>query len=307
MEHITFLSHDGKTTIHAVVWLPEGKPRGIVQIIHGMAEYGERYAPFAEYLAKHGFIVGADDHLGHGKSVTDKSKLGYFSKNGVDDVLYDLRVFSLKLREHDADVPFFLLGHSMGSFFCRAFISMYGADYAGAVIMGSGFQPAIVTGSGILVAKTVALFKGAEHRSKLVNNLAFGSYNKKFKPLRTEYDWLSKNPENVDNYIADELCGVPFTCNGFITLFGIVKRACKKSTFKATPLTLPLYLVAGSDDPVGSYGKGVEKVYKKYLKAGVLNTEMTLYRDCRHEILNDDCAVQVYEDILEFLNNHIGN
>ncbi len=302
MESVTFLSHDGKTTIHAAVWLPKGKPRGIVQIIHGMAEYGERYAPFAKYLAENGFIVGADDHLGHGQSVTDKSKLGYFSKNGVEDVLCDLREFSLKLRGYDRDVPFFLLGHSMGSFFCRAFISLYGSEYSGAVIMGSGYQGSLVTGAGLCVAKTVALFKGDGYRSKFVNNLAFGTYNNRFKPVRTEYDWLSKNTANVDNYIADELCGVPFTCNGFITLFGIVRRACKGKTFAATPQNLPIFLVAGSDDPVGSYGKGVEKVYNKYLKTGVKDVSMTLYRDCRHEILNDDCAVQVYEDILEFLN-----
>ncbi len=305
MQKITFLSADGKTTVHAAVWLPEGKPRGIVQIIHGMAEYGERYVKFAEFLASNGFIAGADDHLGHGGSVVGRDDLGYFSEgDGVDAVLCDLRAFSLKLRALDDDAPFFLLGHSMGSFFCRRYISVYGSEYDGAVIMGSGYQGALTTGAAIALTKLVAAFKGERYRSVFIDNLAFGSYNRRFSPARTKFDWLSKNTANVDSYIADELCGVPFTCNGFLTLFKIVRIACSRSSFEGAPVGLPLLIISGADDPVGGYGKGVEKVARLYKKYGSEEVRLALLSGGRHEILNDDCAEEAREIILTFLTDH---
>ncbi len=306
METIKYLSKDGKTTINASLWRPEGKPKGIVQIIHGMSEYGSRYAPFAEVLAEAGFLVGADDHLGHGESVTGPNNLGYFCEgDSVGVVLGDLRTFSLKLREIEPDAPFFLLGHSMGSFFTRAYISMYGTEYAGAVIMGTGFMGGVTTGAAKFLTHIVSIFQGKKGRSRFINNLAFGSYNKKWRPERTAYDWLSQITQTVDKYISDPLCGFLFTCNGFLTLFKIISKACKKATFLATPKSLPIYLVSGADDPVGAYGKGVERVYDKYTAAGVEDLSMTLYRGARHEILNDNCSIQVEDDILEFLREHI--
>lgn len=305
MQEIYYPSSDGKTTIHACIWTCEGEPKAVLQIIHGMAEYAERYAPFAEYLNKYGITVCAEDHLGHGKSVVDKNCYSYFAdQKGYAPVLKDIRSLTELVKPKYEGVPYFVMGHSMGSFFCRKYISLYGSELSGAIVMGTGFKPKAVTGSAKFMTRLVALFKGWKHHSKFIDNLAFGSYNKKFEK-RTEFDWLSKNPQNVDNYIADDLCGITFTCNAFFGLFSILGEACKKRTFKVTDKKLPIYLVAGSDDPVGDFSKGVVKVYERYQKAGVEDVSLTLYRGGRHEILNDDCAPQVYEDVRDFIQSKL--
>jgi alpha-beta hydrolase superfamily lysophospholipase len=170
--------------------------------------------------------------------------------------------------------------------------------------MGTGFQSSFVTGFAKFLTRLIATFKGWQYRSKLINNLAFAPYNKKCKK-RTSFDWLSKNEQNVDNYITDPLCGIPFTCSGFYTLFNILSSACKGKTIKAVPDDLPVFLVSGKDDPVGNYGKGVIKLYNKLDKSGVKALSMTLYADCRHEILNDNSSPQVMQDILEFFDSNI--
>lgn len=303
MQEIYYPSHDGKTTIHACIWQCEGEPKAVLQIIHGMAEYASRYAPLAEFLTKHGITVCAEDHLGHGKSVVTENDLGYFAaKNGWQTVLADIRGLTEIVKPKYAGVPYFVMGHSMGSFFCRKYISLYGSELAGAVIMGTGFKGAGTTGGAKFITRLIALFKGWRHRSKFIDNTAFGAYNKKFEK-RTRFDWLSANPDNVDAYIADPLCGIPFTCNAFYGLFSIISQACKTSTIKAVPDKLPLLVVAGADDPVGDYGKGVEKFTDKLLKYGK-NASMTLYRGCRHEIVNDICAPQLFDDLAEFIKEN---
>ena len=304
MQEIYYPSSDGKSNVHACIWAAEGECKAVLQIIHGMAEYAARYAPFAEKLTKLGITVCAEDHLGHGKTASDKDDLGYFAKQkGYAPVLSDIAALTEIMRAKYSGVPYFVMGHSMGSFFCRKYISIFGKELAGAIIMGTGFMSGALTGVAKLATSTVAAFKGWKHRSKLINNLAFGSYNKRFEG-RTEYDWLSANEQNVDRYIADELCGVPFTCNAFYGLFSIITEACKNSTIKATPSELPILLLSGKDDPVGGYGKGVIKFYDKLEKFGK-NVSMTLYDGFRHEILNDDCAVLVEEDIADFITSLI--
>lgn len=304
MQDIYYPSSDGKTTIHACIWQAEGEPKAVLQIIHGMAEYAYRYAPFAEFLAARGITVCAEDHLGHGKSVNSEEDLGYFAEfKGYKPVLADIRSLTELVKSKTPDLPYFVMGHSMGSFFCRKYISLYGNELAGAVIMGTGFKSKSVTGGAKFITRLVALFKGWRYRSKFIDNTAFGSYNNKFEK-RTPFDWLSANAENVDRYIADPLCGVPFTCNAFYGLFDIIGEACKNSTIKAVPENLPLYLVAGADDPVGDYGKGVEKLADKLNKYGK-DVSMTLYRGCRHEIVNDVCAPQLFDDIYAFLSENI--
>ena len=302
---VYYSSSDAKTNIHACIWQPAREVRAVLQIVHGMAEYAERYANFAVALAERGVLVCAEDHLGHGKSVSSEKELGYFAdKKGYGCVLEDIRTLAKIVSSKYQGVPYFMLGHSMGSFFCREYIAQYGKEFAGAIIMGTGVQPAMLTGFGKFVAALTALFCGWKHRSRLIDRLAFGSYNKKFEG-RTPYDWLSADKTNVDNYIADDLCGATFTCGGFYTLFSIIAQACRGATIKSTPKDLPVYLVAGGDDPVGAYSKGVVKLYDKYNKAGLSDVQMTIYNGARHEILNDLCAPQVMEDISSFLTEHI--
>lgn len=306
MQDIYYPSHDGVTTVHACVWKPEGEIKGVVQIIHGMCEYAARYAPFAEFLNSKGYLVCADDHLGHGQSVKDKSCLGYFNKErDTDTVIADIRALQLAVKKQTEGKPYFVLGHSMGSFICRKYISLYGADFNAAVIMGSGFKSKATLNFALFFVRLNALFCGWKHRSRLIKKLAFGSYNKKFRPARTENDWLSKNAENVDKYEADELCGFSFTNNGYNFLFHIIKDACSHKTISAVPENLPVYFVAGADDPVGDYGKGVKKAYEKFKKAGVKDVSITLYEGGRHEILNDDCKEEVMNDILSFYEKRL--
>lgn len=304
MKDIFYPSTDGKTTIHAVEWLPEGEVKGVLQIVHGMAEYASRYAPFAEFLASQGYIVCGEDHLGHGSSVCSQDDLGYFTDgNCAEIVLADIRKFTELQKEKYQGVPYFIMGHSMGSFFTRKYISVHG-DVDGAIIMGTGFQPSIATGMGKFLAKNIAKSKGWHHRSKLINDIAFGSYNNK-TAKRTEFDWLSVNEDNVNNYIADPLCGIPFTCSGFYGLFSAVSEACSKGVIGGVRKDMPVFIVSGKEDPVGGYSKGVIKLYNEYNKCGMSNVSMTLYENARHEILNDNCAKQVYNDVLEFLNDSI--
>lgn len=307
MEDIFYPSHDKETTIHACIWRPDGEIKGVVQIIHGMTEYAERYTPFAKFLNARGYLVCAEDHLGHGKSVKDQNGLGYFNKQrDTQIVLDDIRALQLAVKKQTEGKPYFVLGHSMGSFFCRKYISLYGKDLDGAVIMGTGFKSAFTLEFALAFVRLNALFCGWRHRSKLIKKLAFGSYNKRFKPAKTENDWLSKDADNVTVYNADPLCGFSFTNNGYNILFNIIRQACSHKTIESVPKDLPVYFVAGADDPVGDYGKGVKKAKKKFDEAEIKDVSITLYEGARHEILNDFCKEKVMEDVLAFLERHTG-
>lgn len=306
MENIYYQSSDNKTTIHACVWKPEGEVKGVLQIVHGMAEYAQRYHALAEYLVGKGFAVVAEDHLGHGQSVASEEDLGYFCKGDiVATVLQDVHELTVQAKAMFPGKPYFLMGHSMGSFYCRCYMAKYQGELQGAIVMGTGWQPSALTVTAKTLASIQGAFKGMHYRSKFIDGLAFGAYNNKWKPVRTPFDWLSVNTQNVDDYIADPLCGVLFTCNGFKGLFSVVNQACKQSTCNKVDKNLPILLVSGSEDPVGNYGTAVEKTYQAYQKAGVQDLQLILYRGFRHEILNDDCAVQVQEDINQFLLSHI--
>jgi alpha-beta hydrolase superfamily lysophospholipase len=271
-----------------------------------MDEYAERYAPFAKFLNECGYVVCAEDHLGHGKSVTTDGNLGYFAEgNAKEIVLADIRELTNIVRDKYPELPFFIVGHSMGSYLTRIYLTRFGEGVSGAILMGTGYESGARTSLAKIITGIVATFKGWHYRSKFVNNLAFGSYNKKIKNKRCEYDWLSANESNVDSYINDELCGVPFTCNGFYTLFSIVNDACKSKTVKAMPKKLPIFLISGKDDPVGGYSKGVVKLYDKLIANGGEDISLTLYECARHEIVNDNCAPQVYSDVKEFLDGLI--
>ena len=307
MNEIYYPSHDGKTTIHACIWRPEGEIKGVVQIIHGMCEHVGRYSKFAEYLNGQGYIVCAEDHLGHGKSVLEEKRLGYFSRQrSTKIVIDDIRALHLAVKKQTEGKPYFLLGHSMGSFFCRKYISLYGSELSGALILGTGFKDAFTLCCGLVLTRLNALVCGWHHRSKILTKIAFASYNKKFKPVNSDFDWLSKDEENVAAYNADPLCGFTFTDNGYHILFSILKDVCSHKTIEATPKDLPVILLSGLDDPVGSYGNGVLKLKKKFEEAEMKDVEVKLYDGARHEILNDFCREEVYGDILAFIEKCSG-
>ena len=279
----TFNSADKKTTIYATEWVPGGDVRAVLQIAHGMVEYIGRYDGFASFLADHGFYVVGNDHLGHGRSVTSDEEHGFFAHpDGNACVISDMDRLRLITQEKYPGVPYFMLGHSMGSFLLRQYLTMYGKGLAGAVIMGTGSQPGAVLSAGKALCRMIAAFKGWHHRSSMVNNIAFGSYIKPFEPARTQTDWLTRDENIVDAYNADPWCTYMFTVNGDYQMF-----------------------TSGAEDPVGDQGKGVTAVYDSYVKAGIENIDIKLYDGDRHEILNELDKSEVYADLLAWLEGNM--
>lgn len=301
-----FDSRDGEHKIHAVRWSPEERPVCIVQIVHGMSEYIDRYDEFARYLADKGIMVVGDDHLGHGKSVRAGEKYGYFCKEDAPTVLVrDEHRLKKITQEQYAGVPYIILGHSMGSFITRNYLFRYGTGIDGAIIVGTGMQPkSVLLFARILAGIDGALF-GADHVSKLVDKAAFGVYNKKIKSPKTPFDWLSRNEDNVRKYIDDPMCGFIFTANGFQTLFRLIRNLHDVGKLKQMPLSLPVLFLAGTDDPVGDYGRSVERVYKSFQELGMENVQMKLYPGDRHEILNEVDREDIYGDIYRWILQRI--
>lgn len=301
-----FTSSNNKNKIHLSIWRPDGNPKAILQIAHGMAEYIDRYNDFAEFLNAHGILVAGNDHLGHGGSVSSKEEYGYFSeKDGNNCLIEDLHYVTQTVKKDYPEVPYFLLGHSMGSFYCRQYICKYGNELDGAIVMGTAFQPKAAAEAGKAMCRLIALFRGWHYRSSFINNMAFGSYNKAFQPARTPTDWLSRNEESVDKYNADEKCGFMFTLNGYYNMFHGLTCLCDDDLLKKIPETLPVLITSGGNDPVGNFGKGVTAVYEQYKKLGLKDVTLKLYPDARHEILNEINKDEVYKDLLHWLEEHI--
>lgn len=299
----TFLSKEGKTNIHAIEWIPEGKVLGVLQICHGMVEYIDRYHDFAEYMAGNGYYVVGHDHLGHGQSVTSAENLGYFAeKDGNACVIADIHTLRQLTAEKYPDVPYVMLGHSMGSFLLRQYLGTYAEGLTAAIIMGTGQQPDLILGAGKMICRLIAGVKGWTHRSKLVNGMAIGGYNKRFAKENCPAAWLSKDTGNTMKYASDPLCTYIFTVNAYYNMFigmSIMNRQEKAGQFRKG---LPILLVAGQDDPVGNFGKSVDSLYKFYKKHGIQDVQRKLYAGDRHEILNELDKAVVYEDILNWIN-----
>ena len=305
-EEFFFNSASGNTKIHAIRYIPNGNIKGILQITHGMVEYIERYEEFANFLASRGILVTGHDHLGHGKSINSKEDLGYFSKeNGNKTLLYDIYQLTQITKETYPNHPYFLLGHSMGSFYARQYLCEFGQELDGAIIMGTGNQPKLLLNLGCLLIKMIALFKGWHYRCTFIDNMAFGSYNKSFSPSRTSKDWLSKDYTKVDQYVADSLCGFTFTLNAYYNMFQGMLRLHDKNLLSRMQKNLPIFFVAGDMDPVGDFGKGVLQVSQDFRKLGMKNVELKLYPNDRHEILNEIDRDDVYKDIYTWLYSHL--
>ena len=294
----TFPSADGKTAIHAVEWLPEGAPRAVLQIAHGVSEYVLRYEDFAGYLTERGFAVVGNDHLGHGLSVSDGAPRLYFGPKGSWNwVVEDMESLRKLTHRQFPNLPYFLLGHSMGSFLTRTYLIRYPGTVDAAIIMGTGHQsPAIVAG-GRAIAKAAGKRHGFKAHSPRVEALAFGAYNKAFAPNRTEVDWLSASDNNVDAYIADPLCGQKASIGLFCEMLGGIRFISTPKNIASMNRNTPILFISGDKDPVGEMGKGVRRAYEAFRRAGVRDVELKLYKGLRHEILNEDCRAVVYNDL----------
>ena len=298
----TFPSADGSTQIHAVEWLPDGEVRAVLQIAHGVSEYILRYEPFAAYLAERGFAVVGHDHLGHGGSLGPNGSPMYFGPKGSWDwVVQDMESRRLLAREKFPSLPYFLLGHSMGSFLSRTYLIRHPGKVDGAVLMGTGQMAAPLVVGGKLVAAVEGLRVGESNASPLIQKLAFGAYNQKFAPNRTGFDWLSVNAENVDRYIADPLCGGNPSIGLFREMLDGISLIGNPTQLKHMDLTTPILLISGAMDPVGDFGKGVRKVHALFQAAGVRDVTLKLYPELRHEILCETDRETVFEDVFQWL------
>lgn len=307
-EEFYFDSRDGRSRLHAVRYRPEGpeQVRCVLQVVHGMAEYVERYEEFAQFLVERGFVVTGEDHLGHGKSVGENGKFGYFCEQDPATVLVrDAHRLKKLTQERYPDAPYVIMGHSMGSFIVRNYICRYGTGIEAAVIMGTGMQPCAVLGMAKLLVGIQKLLGGSRHVSRVMDKMAFGGYGRKIREPRTSWDWLSRDEKRVERYIADPMCGFPFTVNGFGALFTLVSRLYNKESLKAVPKDLPVFMVSGDADPVGDYGKGVRKAYDSLAAAGLEDISLKLYEGGRHELLNESNRAQVMQDVFEWISKKV--
>ena len=301
-KEIEFDSTNLVNRVKGIIYIPENKEiKGILQICHGMCEYIDRYSDFAKYLCENGYIVCGHDHVGHGKSSTSE-QYGYFSEEkGWQVLIDDLYKFTRVIKDMYPQYPIYLLGHSMGSFIARLYASYFPGSIDGLIISGTGAaNPGAKV--GITLCNIMSKQKGSMYRSEKINKIAFGNFNNRYSDKRTEYDWLSRDTTVVDKYMKDDMCMFTFTLSGFRDLFTLNSKANESTTFNNTRNDIPIFIFSGDMDPVGDYGKGVTKVYDKYLSSGKTDLTLRLYREGRHEMLNEINKEEVYIDVLSWLN-----
>ncbi|MDO4749261.1 MAG: alpha/beta hydrolase [Eubacteriales bacterium] len=300
-----FLSSDGKSLVYTREYIPDTEIRGIVQIAHGIAEHITRYDDFARFLADHGYIVVGNDHLGHGKTAAP-DELGLTSDFGWDKMIADIRTLHDMTAAKFPGLPYFLLGHSMGSFLARTYIIRFNTGLDGVILTGTGQQrkPVILLGKQLGMRECKK--NGADYFSEKLDKLAFGKYNDQFDIRRTVFDWLSRDDDIVDAYVDDPLCGFIPSVGLFLEMMRGIEYITKQRNLSRMKKNLPIYFLSGDSDPVGDRGEGVIRAYRSFLKAGMRDVSMKLYHDARHEILNEINREEVFEDIRDWLDGKTG-
>lgn len=299
-----FPSSTGKNSIHARKCTPDGTPRAVIQIAHGIAEHINRYDPLMEFLANNGFVVAGNDHLGHGQSAASPEELGFFAEDkGWYRVVDDMDTLRGIMHTEYPELPYIFFGHSMGSFLTRTYIIKNPDKYDAVILSGTGHQVKPLVLAGYAAANVVVKLHGPRSDGKMLNDIAFGTYNKKIPFPTTEFDWLSRDYENVKAYIADPLCGFVGKASLYRDLMTGVKFVTDQSNIDKMSKEQPVYFMSGDGDPVGDYGKGVERAYKAFCHAGIKDVFMRLYPGGRHEMLNETNRDEVFSDILNWLNS----
>ena len=306
MSEFTFLSSDERSRVCCRQYLPEGEAKAVVQIAHGIAEHIGRYDGFARFLAEHGYIVVGNDHLGHGRTAGSGS-LGSFGENhgwelAVEDMhrLHDLTAARFPGK------PYFLFGHSMGSFLSRTYIIRYRSGLDGVILSGTGHQNTLTVNGGKLLSRLESRRHGSAFPSRELNDLAFGKYTDRIPAPRTKSDWLTRDEAAVDAYEADPLCGFVPSAGLFRDMMGGIFFVTRSKNINRMSKDLPVYFLSGDCDPVGDYGKGVIRAYKSFLRAGMTDVTMKLYHGGRHEMLNEINSDEVFHDILAWLDAKVG-
>ena len=295
-------SSDGMHQLRGMEWIPDGTIKAVLQITHGMVEHIERYREFCVWMAERGIVVIGHDHLGHGKTVSNREEFGYFgSKEGMTHVVKDIRRVTVYSKKKYPDQKLILLGHSMGSFLARKYLSVYKDGPDGFILMGTGAPPEALVSAGSLLAGSMRKLKGEMYRSPLLYKLSLGNYNAKFKPVKTPYDWLTRDESLSKDFGEDESCQFIFTTAAYQDFFRLILNVAKEELAGHVRKDVPILIISGDNDPVGDNGKGVRKVYERLHKAGVDRLEMVLYEGARHEILHEINRQEVFEDLYEWI------
>jgi alpha-beta hydrolase superfamily lysophospholipase len=293
-----FRADDGQTLL-ARRWLPEGPPRAVVQIAHGLAEHSARYARLAAALNAAGYAVYANDHRGHGPRAA-AADLGHFADvGGWDKVVGDLWTFNRLIAAEQPGTPIVFLGHSLGSFLGRGFIAKHSDALAGAALSGSNGRPPMIATLGRLIAREERVRLGKRGKSDPIFQLWFGEFNKPFKPARTGSDWLSRDEKEVDAFVADPLCGFPFTTQLAIDVLDALPDVTSRKSLAAIRKDLPIYVFSGERDPVGANIKGLIQDLKA---TGFTQLTTRIYPGARHETLNETNRDEVTRDFVAWLD-----
>ena len=299
-------SSDGEHSIYACQWLPdEGQPKAVVQLVHGVSEYVGRYDHVARRLADSGYAVCGEDHLGHGNTAKQDSKFGYFSKHdGWTLVTADVRKLRRLMGEQFPNIPYIMLGHSMGSFLTRTYLCRYPGTIDGAILSGTGQESSALVAGGKAIASLIGRVKGTDAVSPLVHQLSLGAYDKQFAPNRTTADWISRDEAVVDAYLKDPFCSAMPTVGLYRDMLGGLQYIASRRALSQMDPNTPVYIFSGDKDPVGSCGKGVKKVYGYFEKQGTKDLTLKLYPNGRHEMFNELNRDEVINDLLTWLEQH---
>ncbi len=299
-------SADGIHQIYAQEWKPQGEVRGIVQIVHGICEYSGRYDHFARFLTEQGFLVVAEDHLGHGKTASHQGQRGYFARRkGWKTVVDDVAELHRRTAAQYPGVPYFILGHSMGSFLVRTYLFCKPAPLAGVILSGTAQQPTLLMLGGRIITRLYRLFAGERFRSGLVHGMALGGYSKPFIPNRTASDWITRDEAVVDAYVADPMCAFRPSVGLYSDMMQGITIMQKPANLQKMQKDLPILFVAGDQDPVGAMGEGVKAAYDSFLQAGCTDITLKLYAGARHELHNELNRDAYFEDIKDWLSGKL--
>ena len=297
-------SCNGKNKLHTIMWLPDEscEVQGIIQISHGMVEYVDRYDRFAKFLVSLGYVVIGNDHLGHGLTAANDAELGYMAAGDASEAMVrDLHKITRYVRGRYPDVPFYLLGHSMGSVLARRYAMTYPKEMKGLILLGTGYQPKAVLVMAYALLAFLRKRKGERFRSKLLVAAVFGTYNLRFSNKNTHNAWVTRDEKILEAYDKDKYCTFLFTIKGFKTLFDTIWFIQKKANIKKLNAKVPMLFLSGDMDPVGFYSKGVKKVIDDYQKAGIEDIEAIFYKGARHEVLNELEYEKTHQDIAVWL------
>lgn len=293
----------GNRMLRTVVWTPLGKSKAAVVLVHGMMEHIDRYEEFAMYLRRQGYAVVGYDQLGHGKTAVNREELGFFAKKqGQKIVIQDIQRVIVCTKKQFPEVPVILFGHSMGSFFVRKYVTVYGKEIDGAIFCGTGAMPMPTLSAGLTVARFLKLTKGSHYRSAFLHSQVFDANNRQIENPQTEKDWLTKDVNKLQENLQDPYCNFMFTTGAYVDFMKIIFDLQRKKGLSHMPKELPVLMIAGGQDPVGHEGEDVAILCDIFREMGMEQVTLILCEEDRHEILNETDRQAVYRQIEKWMD-----